>query len=80
MKIRIQKWGNSLALRIPKSFANKVGLQRETTVEISLDDGKLVVTPVSKPKPTLKQLLVKITKENLHHAVDTGANVGNELW
>ncbi len=54
MKTRVQKWGNSLALRIPKSFANEVGLQRETSVEVSLADGKLVITPVSQPTPTLK--------------------------
>ena len=80
MRTRVQKWGNSLALRIPKSFATEVGLQRETTVEVSLDDGRLVVTPVTKPKPTLKQLLAKVTKENLHHEVDTGSAAGNETW
>ena len=80
MKTRVQKWGNSLALRIPKSFATEVGLQRETAIEISLADGKLVITPVAKPKPTLKQLLAKVTKENLHHEVDTGSVAGNETW
>jgi antitoxin MazE len=80
MKTRVQKWGNSLALRIPKSFANEVGLQRETPVEVLLADGKLVIAPVSQPKPTLKQLLAKITKDNLHHEVDTGPAVGNEAW
>ena len=80
MKTRIQKWGNSLALRIPKSFATEVGLQRETSVEISLANGKLVITPVAEPKPTLKQLLAKVTKENLHHEVDTGSAIGNETW
>ena len=80
MKTRVQKWGNSLALRIPKSFAAEVGLQKETSVEVSLTDGKLVVTPVSQPKPALKQLLAKITKDNLHSEVDTGPAVGNEIW
>jgi len=80
MKTRVQKWGNSLALRIPKSFATEVGLERETAVDISLAAGKLVITPVAKPKATLKQLLAKITKENLHHEVDTGSAVGNEAW
>ncbi len=80
MKTRVQKWGNSLALRIPKSFANEVGLQRETPVDISLSEGKLVITPEAKPKPTLKQLLAKVTKDNLHHEVDTGTTVGNETW
>ena len=80
MKTRVQKWGNSLALRIPKSFATEVGLQKETAVEVSLTDGKLVITPLSQPKPTLKQLLAKITKDNLHSEVDTGPAVGNETW
>ncbi|MFC1934325.1 AbrB/MazE/SpoVT family DNA-binding domain-containing protein [Chloroflexota bacterium] len=80
MKTRVQKWGNSLALRIPKSFATEVGLQRETSVEISLAKGKLIITPIAKPKPTLKQLLSKVTKRNLHQEVDTGASVGNETW
>ena len=80
MKTRVQKWGNSLALRIPKSFATEVGLQKETSVEVSLADGKLVIAPVSQPKPTLKQLLAKITKDNLHSEVDTGPAAGNEAW
>ena len=80
MRTRVQKWGNSLALRIPKAFATEVGLQRETSVEVSLSDGKLVITPVTEPKLNLKQLLAKVTKENLHHEVDTGPATGNETW
>jgi len=80
MKTRVQKWGNSLALRIPKSFAAEVGLQRETSVEISLADGTLVITPIAKPKPTLKHLLARVTKDNLHREVDTGHAAGNERW
>ncbi len=80
MKTRVQKWGNSLALRIPKSFADEVGLQKEASVEVSLVDGTLVIKPVAKPKPTLRQLLAKVTKENLHREVATGAAIGNEVW
>ncbi len=60
MKTRVQKWGNSLALRIPKSFADEVGLQKETPVEVSLADGKLVITPVTAPELPLKQLLAGV--------------------
>jgi antitoxin MazE len=80
MKTRVQKWGNSLALRIPKSFADEVGLRKETSVELSLAEGKIVVTPVTKPVLTLEQLLSKVTKDNLHREVDTGSAVGNETW
>ena len=80
MKTRVQKWGNSLALRIPKSFADEAGLHKETAVEVSVTDGKIVVTRLSQPKLTLEQLLSKVTTDNLHHEVDTGAAVGNETW
>jgi antitoxin MazE len=80
MKIRIQKWGNSLALRIPKSFAIEVGLQQETAVEISMIDGKLVIAPIAKPTQTLEQLLTNVTEENLHHEVNFGFAIGNETW
>lgn len=80
MRTRVQKWGNSLALRIPKYLATEVGLKRETSVEVSLVDGKLVITPVAKPKLTLKQLLAKVTRDNLHREVETGPPTGNETW
>jgi len=50
------------------------------SVEISLENGKLIIMLAPKLKPTLKQLLSKVTKENLYHEVDTGATVGNETW
>jgi antitoxin MazE len=80
LKARIQKWGNSLALRIPKSFASEAGLQRETSIELSLSEGKLIITPLATPKFTLKQLLAKVNKENLHQEADTGPAAGNEAW
>jgi antitoxin MazE len=80
MKTRVQKWGNSLALRIPRSFASEVGLERESPVEISVEDGKLLVAPVAGPRLTLKQLLAKVTPENTHHEFKTGPATGNEVW
>jgi antitoxin MazE len=80
MKTRVQKWGNSLALRIPKSFASEVGLDPDSSVEMSLKDGKLVVVPSEKSKFTLRQLLAQVTDENLHREVDTGSAVGGEVW
>jgi antitoxin MazE len=80
MRTRIQKWGNSLALRIPKSFAAEAGLQKETSVEISLVNKKLVIATIAKPKSTLKQLMAKVTEDNLHREINTGTPVGNEAW
>lgn len=80
MQSRVQKWGNSLALRIPKSFAAEIGLADETAVEISLVEGKLVVSPIQKPTYTLKELLAGVTNDNIHNEEDTGTPEGNEVW
>jgi antitoxin MazE len=80
MKTRVQKWGNSLALRIPKSFAAEAGLQENAPVDLSLVDGKLVVQLVAPQPPTLEELLRGVTDQNLHGEWDTGPAVGREVW
>ncbi len=84
MKTKVQKWGNSLALRIPKSFAAETKMGPDTEVDLTLVEGKLVVTPVSTPirrsKYSLEQLVEGITEENTHAEIDTGGPVGNEVW
>jgi antitoxin MazE len=80
MLTKIQKWGNSLALRIPKAFAVDVQLENDSLVEISVVKGKIVITPVPAPSWTLDELLAGITKDNLHTEVDTGPAIGNEIW
>jgi antitoxin MazE len=80
MKARVQKWGNSLALRIPKAFADEVGIAVDALVDISLADGKILIISVSEPAITLDALLAGITDDNLHSAWETGSAVGNEAW
>lgn len=80
VKTRVRKWGNSLALRIPRSFAAEVGLGANSSVEMSLRNGKLTVVPSNKTKFILRELLARVTEENLHREVDTGSAVGGEAW
>ena len=80
MLTKVQKWGNSLALRIPKAFALDAQLVNDSFVEISIVDGQIIITPVVAPRWTLEELLAGINKNNLHHEDDTGFAVGNELW
>lgn len=79
MIAKVQKWGNSLAVRIPKTYAVGVKLENESLVEIGIVEGALVITPVAAPTLTLDTLLEGVTKENLHTEVDTGDAVGNEI-
>lgn len=62
MKTCIQKWGNSLALRIPKIFADGIGLKENSSVKVSLDNGKIVISSLVK-SPSLEQLLSRINKK-----------------
>ncbi len=80
IQTRIQKWGNSLAIRIPSAFAQTARLKDNTVVKVSLVNGRIVLSPARPPKPKLKSLLSKITPKNLHSEMDTGTPVGKEIW
>lgn len=80
MRTKVQKWGNSLALRIPKPFADELGLRPGTAVEVSLEKGKLVVSATDSFSISLDDLLEGITRSNLHREVRTGPAVGDEAW
>ena len=80
MLTKVQKWGNSLALRIPKAFAQDAQLENDSLVEITMVEGKIIVTPVEAPSWTLDELLAGVTTKNIHHEVDAGPAMGNEVW
>jgi antitoxin MazE len=80
MRVRVQKWGNSLALRIPKSFATETALDSGAEVDLTLEDGRLVVTPLLGPSYLLSDLLAEVTPQNLHSEIDTGSSQGVEAW
>jgi antitoxin MazE len=80
MKARVQKWGNSLAVRLPQAFAKEAGIEESSAVDISVEEGRIVMAAVSPPAYSLEQLVSGITPENLHAEISTGGPVGNEAW
>jgi antitoxin MazE len=78
MEATIQKWGNSLGIRIPRNLAKDLHFNEGSNVEILLDEDRLVI--VKKEKITLKEKLNLISPENLHHEIKTGKPLGNEKW
>jgi antitoxin MazE len=80
MRTRIQKWGNSLALRIPKPFAEETHLTEDSAVDVSVRNGRLVVMPIVEPDLSLEDLVGQITAKNRHGETETGESVGNEAW
>jgi antitoxin MazE len=79
MKSKVQKWGNSLALRIPKSFAEEAKVKYGSEVDLQIKDGSLVISAVTET-PSLKSLLSKVSSENIHHETETGTKQGKEFW
>ena len=80
MRTKVVKWGNSLGLRIPKSFAEEVQVSEGVEVDLSLEDGHLVIRVVQRASLILEDLLADITDDNLHSEVDSGDPVGGENW
>jgi len=80
MKKTVQKWGNSLAIRIPKSFAAETHLEYGSRIELSVVDKHLVIKPLPPDKKYhLDNLLADITDVNVHREVDFGGTEGREL-
>lgn len=80
MHVRVQKWGNSLAVRLPKPLAEDAEVKEGTVLNLSVSEGMVVATPVQKRKWSFKQLLARVSKKNLHAEVDFGPSVGREIW
>ena len=80
MQTRVQKWGNSLGVRIPRGLAEQIGLGAGTEVSLSAKDGQLLVKPALPTRLTLDELMAGVTDNNLHSSVDTGSAVGAEIF
>ena len=80
MQTKVQKWGNSLGVRIPRGLAEEVGLGAGTEVSLTAKDGELVLRPAVPNRLRLADLLAGVTPENIHTSVDTGAAVGAEAF
>jgi len=80
MTTTVQKWGNSLALRIPSSIAKDVHLHQGSEVEVAIVKGVLVVKPKRRRRLSLEQLLKSVSKANLPKESDWGKPQGKEAW
>jgi len=80
MKTTAQKWGNSLAIRVPKSVAVQVGLKAQDDLDIEVQDGNVVLKPHLRRVYHLEDLVKRISPKNVHGEIDTGTPVGREIW
>ena len=80
MKTTIQKWGKSLAIRIPTGLARDTQLHDGTAVEMAVDGNRLVIQSASRKQATLSELLKQVTPARMHSETDWGAPRGHEVW
>lgn len=78
MAVKIQKWGNSLGVRISKAVAEKTGLTENSAVELGIEGGNIIIFP-SKKTYSLEKLVAQISKGNLHETL-LEKREGNEVW
>ena len=80
MKTRLQNWGNSLAVRIPKLYAEQLHLNSDSNVELVVSNGSLTVTLIpTVPQYNLEEMLSQVTPEQIHGETDSGSPVGREI-
>jgi len=80
MHIRVERWGNNLAVRIPKSLAENAEVKEGMVVDLTIRQRKIVAIVAQKEKWPLKQLLDKVNNMNRHAEIDFGAPIGRESW
>ena len=80
MKTTVKKWGNSAAVRIPSAVMEAADMRVEDVVDVSEEEGRIIVKRVQSKNYDLDDLLNGITKQNLHEPVDFGSSQGKEIW
>ncbi|HWM24993.1 MAG TPA: AbrB/MazE/SpoVT family DNA-binding domain-containing protein [Chthoniobacterales bacterium] len=80
MKTILQKWGNSLALRIPKTFAEEIRVHAGHPVDVCVTRGRIMVAPITGRDYRLDDLVAGITPRNRHGEVAAGDPQGREVW
>lgn len=77
---RVKQWGNSLAIRVPKSIAQDLGISNDSSIQIISDGTSAIIKPRRQVPVTLHELIDQVTPDNVHSEVDWGEPVGSELW
>jgi antitoxin MazE len=80
MTIRIQKWGNSFAIRIPKAYVDEMKIGENSSLQMTVYEGALIIMPDPQHSWDLAALLAGVTKENKHEERDSGGKKEKEEW
>lgn len=79
MKTKIQKWGNSLGVRLPKSITEQKELKAGLAVSVLIQNNQIVIEPIVE-EMSLDSMMTSVTSKNLHKETDWTESLGNEVW
>ncbi|MEO5926766.1 MAG: AbrB/MazE/SpoVT family DNA-binding domain-containing protein [Bryobacteraceae bacterium] len=77
---QIAKWGNSLAVRLPRGIVRDAGLVEGDRVLLDVTEDGAILLRAGRPKYSLDELVSGITPKNRHREADWGKAVGKEVW
>jgi antitoxin MazE len=80
MITKILKWGNSLSVRLPKSFTKELDLVENSLIEIKTEEDKIIILPLNQKEYRIEDLVSKISEDNIHDEIETGQIEGKEIW
>jgi len=80
MRMVVERWGNSAAVRIPATVIEAARLRLGQPVEVREEAGRIVIEPIREEVCDLAALIEGITDRNRHDAIEMGAPVGREVW
>jgi antitoxin MazE len=80
MEVQIKKWGNSASVRLPASVMAAASLRVDQSVEVRVEDGRVVLEPVTSKRMTFEERVAALDPATFHDVVDWGPPVGKEVW
>ena len=80
MRTKVEVWGNSLAVRLPRPVAQEAGVRRGTSVDLQVEGNAIVVRPLRRKSYRLGALLSRVKATNLHGEIGSGTAIGREVW
>ena len=80
METKVKKWGNSLGVRIPKSFSTQAGITEGSSIEIKIDGDTITIVPKHKNEYSIDELISLISEDNVHYEIKMDGPIGNEIW
>lgn len=80
MEVRLQKWGNSLGIRIPSNILKSLNIKANDLLSIKEEEQKIVISVCKNKKISLEERFKEYNGQNLSKEFSWDEAKGRELW